>query len=121
VHQRLAQGLELLGRQLLDALKYSRRQRPKALVDLHTQDFPLPFLEPFFIRGQIHRLNSVVFFAKGLEKGQREILRMQIDERFGPLSPAVLERIEQLPAEQLKPLGKALVHAQSLRDLGLEE
>ena len=56
---------------------------------------------------------------KGLEKGQREILRMQVDERFGPLSAAVLERIEQLPAEQLKPLGKALVHAQSLRDLGL--
>ena len=60
-------------------------------------------------------------YEKGLEKGQREILRMLIDERFGPLSPAVLERIEQLPAERLKPLGKALVHAQSLRDLALEE
>jgi len=58
---------------------------------------------------------------KGLEKGQREILRMLIDERFGPVSPAVLERIEQLPAAQLKPLGKALVRAQSLRDLGLED
>jgi hypothetical protein len=63
---------------------------------------------------------NMTSYEKGLEKGQREILRMQIDERFGPLSPAVLERIEQLPAEQLKPLGKALVHAQSIRDLGLE-
>jgi hypothetical protein len=63
---------------------------------------------------------NMTSYERGLEKGQREILRMQIDERFGPLSPAVLERIEQLPAEQLKPLGKALVHAQSLRDLGLE-
>ena len=49
------------------------------------------------------------------------MLRELLEERFGPLPPAVLERLQQLPAEQLTPLGKAVLHAQSLRELGLED
>src|SRR5207244_1723635 len=37
---------------------------------------------------------NTTWYEKGLEKGQRRLLRAQIEERFGPLSPAVLERIE---------------------------
>jgi Domain of unknown function (DUF4351) len=58
---------------------------------------------------------------KGLEKGRRETLREQLEARFAPLSPKVLQRLEQLTADQLKDLGKALLHAQSLRELGLED
>src|SRR5438445_8855682 len=70
---------------------------------------------------------NTTWYEKGLEKGRekglevsREILRAQIDQRFGPLSPTVLERLEQLPEDGLKALGKALLRAQSLGDLGLE-
>jgi Domain of unknown function (DUF4351) len=55
------------------------------------------------------------------EKGQRELLREQLEERFGALPPPVLERLQQLPAEQLPPLGKAVLHAQSLREMGLQD
>jgi hypothetical protein len=58
---------------------------------------------------------------KGLEKGRREMLRTQLEERFGPLPTAVVERLEQMPGEQLLALGKALVRAHTLADLGLED
>ena len=58
---------------------------------------------------------------KGIEKGYRRLLQEQLEERFGPLSPAVLERLQQLPAERLSELGRALLRAHSLRELGLEE
>ncbi|HXG10230.1 MAG TPA: DUF4351 domain-containing protein [Gemmataceae bacterium] len=58
---------------------------------------------------------------KGVEKGQRELLREQLEERFGPLSLSVVDRLEQLPADRLKALGRAMLRAQSLRELGLED
>ncbi len=57
---------------------------------------------------------------KGIEKGHRELLREQLEERFGPLSETVLARLRQLPADQLSSLGRALMRAKSLRELGLE-
>jgi hypothetical protein len=58
---------------------------------------------------------------KGIEKGQRDLLREQLEERFGPLSPAVQERLQQLPGARLTILARALLRAQSLRELGLED
>jgi hypothetical protein len=58
---------------------------------------------------------------QGLEKGQRTLLRGLLEARFGPLSAAVLERLQQLPADHLEPLGKALLQAQSLKELRLED
>jgi hypothetical protein len=58
---------------------------------------------------------------EGFEMGQRQILRIQLDELFGPLSPAVLERLKSLPAERLPDLVRAALKAQSLQDLGLEK
>ena len=51
----------------------------------------------------------------------RKTIRELLEDQFGPLSPRVLERLQQLPAEQLAPLGKAVLRAQSLRELGLED
>jgi hypothetical protein len=59
--------------------------------------------------------------VKGQEKGRREMLRELLEERFGPLPAPAVERLEQLPAERLKTLSRAVLHAQSLRDLGLED
>lgn len=58
---------------------------------------------------------------EGLVQGQRQFLLMQLEERFGPLSPRVHEAVQALAAERLPELGRALLRAQSLRELGLEE
>jgi hypothetical protein len=67
---------------------------------------------------------NTTWYEKGLERGQeqgqRALLRDQLEERFGALSAAAAERLERLPPKELKALGKALLHAQSLRELGLE-
>jgi flagellar biosynthesis/type III secretory pathway protein FliH len=58
---------------------------------------------------------------KGEELGRRAMLREQLEHYFGPLSPAVVERLQQLPSEQILSIGKLLRQAQSLKDLGLED
>jgi len=58
---------------------------------------------------------------KGLEKGQRQLLRELLEANFGQLSATVLERLEKLPADRIRALGKALLKARSLRELGLED
>jgi Domain of unknown function (DUF4351) len=77
--------------------------------------------EPYKGIQPMTRTLASTWYEKGLEKGRRELLREQLEERFGALPPPVLDRLQQLPAEQLTPLGKAVLHAQSLRELGLED
>jgi hypothetical protein len=68
---------------------------------------------------------NTTWYEKGLEKGREEerraVLREQVEEKFGPLSPEVQERLRQLPADRLAGLTKAVLRAQSLRELGLED
>jgi hypothetical protein len=63
--------------------------------------------------------------AKGLqdgrEKGRREVARLQLERKFGPLSAAVLARLAAWPAERLDELLLAVLDAPSLAALGLEE
>jgi hypothetical protein len=67
------------------------------------------------------RQMATTYFERGVEKGQRQILQIQLEERFGPLSPAVLERLESWPAERLPELVRAVLQARSLQELGLEQ
>ena len=76
---------------------------------------------------------NTTWYEKGLEKGleqglekgreqeRRAVLRDLVEEKFGPLSPQVQERLQQLAADRLVGLAKAVLRAQSLRELGLEE
>jgi hypothetical protein len=76
---------------------------------------------------------NTTWYEKGLEKGRQEgrqegreearrvVLREQLEEKFGPLPVAVQERLQQLPADRLAGLTKAVLRAQSLRELGLED
>jgi hypothetical protein len=64
---------------------------------------------------------NVTSYDKGLDQGQRKLLRELIDHYFGPLSPAVLKRLQQLSSDQIVSLGKKVRQAQSLKDLGLED
>jgi hypothetical protein len=81
--------------------------------------------EPY--RG-VQALNTT-WFEKGLEKGlekgreegQRAALHDLVQEKFGPLSPQQQERLRQLPADRLVGLTKAILHARSLSELGLQD
>jgi hypothetical protein len=57
---------------------------------------------------------------KGREQERRTMLLELLEEKFSPLPAAVRERIEHLTWEQLGPLNKAVLRAQSLQELGLE-
>lgn len=68
---------------------------------------------------------NTTWFEKGLERGREEasraIFRGLVEEKFGPLSPQAQERLRQLAADRLPALTKAVLRAQSLRELGLED
>lgn len=72
----------------------------------------------------VQAMNQTTFekgIEKGEEKGRRKMLREQLEARFGPLSATVQERLERLSLQELVVLGKAVLRAQSLRELGLDE
>ena len=60
-------------------------------------------------------------FEKGLQQGQRTMLRELLEARFGPLSPGAQQRLEGQSPERLEALALALLKAQSLQELGLED
>ncbi len=71
---------------------------------------------------------TVTTFEKGVQaglqqglQGWRTALQKQLEARFGPLSPGAQQRLESLSPEQLEALTLALLKAQSLEELGLEE
>ena len=59
------------------------------------------------------------WLEQGRVKGMREVLRKQLDKKFGPLVPDVLQRINDLPDEKLEETLLSLVDAKSLDELGL--
>lgn len=67
------------------------------------------------------RAMNATWFEKGIEKGRRELLLEQLEERFGPLPAGAAERLQEWPAERLTVLARAILHAQSLRELGLAD
>jgi len=58
---------------------------------------------------------------EGLLQGQRQAVQILLEARFGPLSPTAWRRSDSLPAERLNQLLLAVLTAQSLQELGLEE
>lgn len=64
---------------------------------------------------------ATTWYEQGLEKGQRELLREMIEDQFGPLTEHAKQRLEEWPANRLKELGRALLRASSLHELGLED
>ena len=71
---------------------------------------------------------AVTTFEKGVQagllqglQGWRTALKKQLEVQFGPLSPGAQQRLESLSPEQLEALALALLKAQSLQELGLED
>lgn len=75
----------------------------------------LDFLDRLEQRGEQRGLQL------GMVKGQRELVRELLEDRFGPLSPEMLMQLEAWPSDRLLELGRALMSAQSIEELGLGE
>lgn len=80
----------------------------------------------------VKAMNKTVYeegIEKGIEKGietgeirgRRAVLREQLEARFGAVSPSINERLNQMSLQELIDLGKTLIRAQSLAELGLEK
>ncbi len=71
------------------------------------------------------RVMGQTTFEKGIEmgavEGQRLLLRDMLEEKFDPLGEVARQRLAALPAERLRELGRALLRAGSLAELGLED
>jgi len=61
------------------------------------------------------------WFEMGQEDERRRVLRRQLEKRFGPLPPVTQQRLTEWPAERLEPLLTAVIAAQSLQEMGLED
>ncbi len=59
-------------------------------------------------------------YEKGIEKGETLILIRQIQKRFGPLSESARRRIESMSSAEHEQLAEAVLTANSLTELGLE-
>ena len=64
-------------------------------------------------------------FEKGFKigeiKGHLAVVSEYLEERFGPIPAAINERLNQMSLQELIDLGKAVVRAKSLAELGLEK
>jgi hypothetical protein len=58
---------------------------------------------------------------EGLIEGQRRLLLVLLERRFGPLSARSREHLQSLSEEQLTDLALTHAKAQTLGELGLEE
>ncbi len=63
----------------------------------------------------------ITTYERGRIEGRRETLLLQLEARFGPLAPAVKQRVEALTPEQLEQLLLDFAKAQPLKDLHLED
>ncbi len=68
---------------------------------------------------------NTTWFEKGVIKGvieeRKRFLLKQLAIRFGPLTVAVTDRLNELNPEDLDKLGELILEAKSLGDLGLED
>ena len=64
---------------------------------------------------------NLTYSDRGLIAGCFQVVPVQLEARFGPLSVQVQERLNALSADQLIELSKAVLRASSLRDLSLED
>ncbi len=63
----------------------------------------------------------ITTYERGKFAGQRESALVQLEAKFGALTPAVRQRVEALAPEELRQLQIDLLKAQSLKELRLED
>jgi hypothetical protein len=75
----------------------------------------LPMMTTTFEKGLIQGRQE------GVLLGQRQMLRVLLEHKFGNLSPVALQRLEAWPAERLAELSLSVLGNKSLKELGLED
>ena len=60
-------------------------------------------------------------YDDGMEESMRIILLIQLQNRFGPLADSIKQRVQTLHEERLLELAHALLKADSLGALGLDD
>jgi hypothetical protein len=63
----------------------------------------------------------ITTYERGMIEGERRTALLQLEARFGRLSPEVKQRVEALSAEQLRQLVLDLITAASLKELHLQD
>jgi hypothetical protein len=58
---------------------------------------------------------------QGILEGEKKVLYILLERRFGALSRAARDRLDALSPERLEALSAAILEAKSLRELGLED
>jgi hypothetical protein len=58
---------------------------------------------------------------RGRLLGKRELLRTILENKFGPLPPVAVERLDTVPAERLPEIALSYTDAKSLKELGLTD
>jgi hypothetical protein len=114
-----AEGLDRIARSREnDARKY-------LLAECFDNYFPLsPAEAEAFERMQAGRFEEGKAMVNSIEergrvKGLREMVRKQLEKKFGPLTDEPLRRLNALPVERIEEVALAFTDARSLDDLGL--
>jgi hypothetical protein len=63
----------------------------------------------------------ITTYERGIIQGQRLSVLLQLETKFGALSAAVKQRVESLTPEALRQMQVAILKAESLKELGLED
>ena len=98
---RLAECLEVYSE-----LDEAQKERVQAL--LHAEDYR-----------EVEPLMKTTY-ERGIEQGERRAALLQMEARFGPLSPEVKQRVETLSPGALDQLLLNLLDAKTLEDLHLD-
>src|SRR5262245_40013975 len=67
------------------------------------------------LRLSAYEMGRSTGWEEGLLEGQLALIRWQLERRFGPLPPEVVERIDALSEEQVFSVAEALLTAGSLQ------
>lgn len=64
-------------------------------------------------------MTAPTIYEEGMRAGVTNLLMLQLEQKFGPLSESVLHRIEEMSADEMRNIAKQILAASSLSDLGL--
>jgi hypothetical protein len=64
---------------------------------------------------------TTTWFERGVEHGERKLLRTVLESRFGALTPRAQEKLASWSVDKLDEIARAVGTAHSLQELGLED
>jgi hypothetical protein len=100
-------------------LDEAQKERLQALLQTEAYREVEPIMKTTYERGIEDGIERGI--ERGIEQGERRSALRQMEAKFGPLSPAVKQRVEALSPEALAQLQLDLLKAQALEELRLDD